>query len=87
MDGLFGELVSGGSAVDLDLALRRNHEPALLDARAGVSAEFGAIIVEAGYADFNDKFDLLGRWLRFQFCTTVVALVVSRKKRSRSSLE
>src|SRR5439155_25126648 len=60
VDDLIGEPLPGGSPVDFDLVVRRHDEPALFDARAGVSAEFGAIIVEAGYADFDDKFGCVG---------------------------
>jgi hypothetical protein len=47
-------------AVNFDLIVGRKHEPALLHARVGVSAEFGAVVVVAGDADLDDKFGGVG---------------------------
>ena len=63
MNSPFSKLIPGGLAVDFDLFVGRKHEPALLHSRFGVSAEFGAVVVVAGYADFDDKFGGAGVFL------------------------
>ena len=43
-------------AVDFDLFLRCQHQPAFLHAGDSVGAEFGAVVVAAAHTDFNDEF-------------------------------
>src|ERR1035438_8515217 len=56
MERTLGELIPAGLAVDLDLFLTAEHQPAFLHTSGGVGAQLGAIIVRSGHGYFNDQF-------------------------------
>lgn len=53
---MLGELFARGLAVDFELFFWSQHQPAFLHAGGGVGAEFGAVVVVAGHADFEHQF-------------------------------
>ena len=56
MNGALDELLARRLPMHLDLLLRSQHQPAFLDARAGVGAQFGAIVFVAAHADLEHQF-------------------------------
>ena len=55
MHGSFSEPAILGQPMDFNLLFRREHQPAFLHAGGGIRGKFGAVVIMAGHANFNDK--------------------------------